>query len=83
MLAAATTAGHGSTAADASAAAGHTEAAASGTSDGTARWLGGAGLVVGALGLGVGVGATLRARKAGTAAASNATTGTPASVKVS
>jgi hypothetical protein len=73
MLAAATTAGHGSTAADASAAAGHTEAAASGTSDETARWLGGAGLVVGALGLGVGVGATLRARKAGTAAASNGT----------
>jgi uncharacterized protein YcnI len=33
-------------------------------SDDTARWLGGAGLVVGALGLGFGVGATLRARKA-------------------
>ncbi|MGB3443465.1 MAG: YcnI family protein [Actinophytocola sp.] len=43
-----------------------TEAAASGTDD-TARWLGGAGLVVGALGLGFGVGATLRARKAMTA----------------
>ena len=40
-----------------------TEAAASGTDD-TARWLGGAGLVVGALGLGFGVGATMRARKA-------------------
>ncbi|KAA9166763.1 YcnI family protein [Amycolatopsis acidicola] len=32
--------------------------------DSTARWLGGAGLVVGALGLGFGAGATLRARKA-------------------
>jgi uncharacterized protein YcnI len=41
----------------------HDEAAASG-SDNTARWLGGAGLVVGALGLGVGAGATVRARKA-------------------
>jgi periplasmic copper chaperone A len=40
-----------------------TEAAASGSDD-TARWLGGAGLVVGALGLGFGVGATMRARKA-------------------
>lgn len=40
------------------------EAAAAGTDD-TARWLGGAGLVVGALGLGFGVGATMRARKAG------------------
>jgi periplasmic copper chaperone A len=40
-----------------------TEAAASGSDD-TARWLGGAGLVVGALGLGFGVGATVRARKA-------------------
>ncbi|MFC4854849.1 YcnI family protein [Actinophytocola glycyrrhizae] len=40
-----------------------TEAAAAGTDD-TARWLGGAGLVVGALGLGFGVGATLRARRA-------------------
>ncbi|HEV2782243.1 MAG TPA: YcnI family protein [Actinophytocola sp.] len=38
--------------------------AAPSTSDNTARWLGGAGLVVGALGLGVGVGATLRARRA-------------------
>ncbi|MQA11423.1 MAG: DUF1775 domain-containing protein [Pseudonocardiaceae bacterium] len=33
------------------------------TEDGAARWLGGAGLVVGALGLGFGVGATMRARK--------------------
>lgn len=39
-----------------------TDAAAAGTDD-TARWLGGAGLVVGALGLGFGVGATLRARR--------------------
>jgi len=41
----------------------HTEAAAA-TSDNTARWLGGAGLLVGAVGLGVGAGATIRARKA-------------------
>ncbi|ALG05566.1 YcnI family protein [Kibdelosporangium phytohabitans] len=40
----------------------HTEAAAAGT-DNTARWLGGIGLVVGALGLGLGIGATLRAKK--------------------
>lgn len=33
------------------------------SSDTTARWLGGAGLAVGALGLGIGVGATLRARR--------------------
>ncbi len=39
-------------------------AAAESTSDDTARWLGGAGLVVGALGLGFGVGATMRARRA-------------------
>lgn len=38
------------------------DAAAAGTDD-TARLLGGAGLVVGALGLGFGVGATMRARK--------------------
>lgn len=37
--------------------------AAAGSSDNTARWLGGAGLVVGALGLGVGAGAAIRARK--------------------
>jgi len=41
----------------------HTEAAAA-ASDSTARWLGGAGLLVGAIGLGVGAGATIRARKA-------------------
>lgn len=40
-------------------------AAAADGSDDTARWLGGAGLVVGALGLGFGVGATMRARRAG------------------
>jgi uncharacterized protein YcnI len=40
-------------------------AAPAATSDTTARWLGGAGLVVGALGLGFGAGATMRARKAG------------------
>ncbi|PPK68143.1 YcnI family protein [Actinokineospora auranticolor] len=39
-------------------------APAAASSDSTARWLGGAGLVVGALGLGLGAGATLRARKA-------------------
>ncbi len=62
------------------AASGHDEAAEEGhdvehvaaesADDDTARWLGGAGLVVGALGLGVGVGATLRARKAVTASKS-------------
>lgn len=49
------------------------EAAAS-SSDDTARWLGGAGLVVGALGLGFGVGATMRARRA---LAANQTGGQP------
>jgi hypothetical protein len=34
------------------------------TTDNTARWLGGIGLAVGALGLGFGAGATLRARRA-------------------
>jgi len=43
---------------------GTTEAAATSSTDDTARWLGGAGLVVGALGLGFGVGATMRARRA-------------------
>ena len=36
------------------------------TSDGTARWLAGAGLLVGALGLGVGGGAVLRSRRTAT-----------------
>ncbi|GAA1253389.1 YcnI family protein [Prauserella halophila] len=44
----------------------HAHAAEGGT-DETARWLGGAGLLVGALGVGVGAGATLRARKNGKA----------------
>ncbi|WP_018686951.1 YcnI family protein [Actinokineospora enzanensis] len=43
---------------------GTTAAPAAAGSDNTARWLGGAGLVVGALGLGLGAGATLRARRA-------------------
>lgn len=38
-------------------------APAAATSDTTARWLGGGGLVIGALGLGLGVGATVRGRK--------------------
>jgi hypothetical protein len=53
--------------------AGTSAAAASTTSDNTARWLGGAGLVVGVLGLGVAAGATLRARKAGAATAGKGT----------
>ncbi|MBB4687134.1 YcnI family copper-binding membrane protein [Amycolatopsis jiangsuensis] len=40
--------------------------AASASSDTTARWLGGAGLVVGALGLGIGAGAVLRSRRPAT-----------------
>jgi uncharacterized protein YcnI len=39
------------------------EAASVSGTDTTARWLGGAGLVVGALGVGFGVGATMRARR--------------------
>jgi len=59
---------HGGSAAPANASAetddGHDDtAAAASSTDDTARWLGGAGLVVGALGLGLGVGATLRARR--------------------
>jgi uncharacterized protein YcnI len=41
-----------------------TAAASDGTDD-TARWLGGAGLALGALGFGLGLGAALRVRKAG------------------
>ncbi|SHK78945.1 Uncharacterized protein YcnI [Pseudonocardia thermophila] len=41
------------------------QAAANEPTDTTARWLGGVGLVVGALGLGVGAGALVRARKQG------------------
>ncbi|MGI8309277.1 YcnI family copper-binding membrane protein [Saccharopolyspora hattusasensis] len=40
-----------------------------GSADNAARWLGGAGLVVGALGLGVGAGALARSRNAGPGAA--------------
>ena len=47
---------------------GGAQASSGSTSDTTARWLGGIGLVVGALGLGVGAGATLRARKVTSAA---------------
>jgi uncharacterized protein YcnI len=55
---------HGNMSADPASTTGeHTEATAA-TSDNTARWLGGAGLLVGAVGLGVGAGATIRARKA-------------------
>ncbi len=50
--------------------------ASSSSSDNTARWLGGAGLVVGALGLGVGAGATLRARRATAAASAKNSEGT-------
>lgn len=49
-----------------------TQAATSGT-DTTARWLGGIGLVVGALGLGFGAGATLRARRTAPAARAGGT----------
>lgn len=44
--------------------AGTAAASSASNTDNTARWLGGIGLVVGALGLGVGAGATLRARRA-------------------
>ncbi|HEV7973427.1 YcnI family protein [Amycolatopsis sp.] len=73
LAAASTDDHHGAAAADTADT--HTEAAASSSSDNTARWLGGAGLVVGALGLGVGAGATIRARKAG-ASATTKTEGT-------
>lgn len=55
---------HGGTVPEPEHAAEKTDMAATASSDNTARWLGGAGLVVGALGLGFGVGATLRARRA-------------------
>jgi uncharacterized protein YcnI len=70
LAAAVTTDHHGGAVADTA-----SEAASSSSSDNTARWLGGAGLVVGALGLGVGAGATIRARKAG-ASATTKTEGT-------
>ncbi len=55
--------GHGTATATAVADDGHDTAA--GATDDTARWLGGAGLAVGALGLGLGAGAVLRSRRAG------------------
>jgi uncharacterized protein YcnI len=55
---------HGAAAAETETAVMSTNTAAVDTTDDTARWLGGAGLVVGALGVGFGVGATLRARRA-------------------
>ncbi|MGM1058229.1 YcnI family copper-binding membrane protein [Saccharothrix sp. Mg75] len=54
---------HGAAVATASADPHGTTAAAA--TDDTARWLGGAGLAVGALGLGLGAGAVLRSRRAG------------------
>ncbi|GAA3535669.1 YcnI family protein [Amycolatopsis ultiminotia] len=54
-----------------------TDTAAAASSDTTARWLGGAGLVVGALGLGAGAGAVLRSRRpAATKPAATKTEGT-------
>jgi len=61
QLAAATTGAHGM---DMSGSADSASSAASSTTDSAARWLGGAGLILGALGVGFGAGATLRARKA-------------------
>lgn len=56
--------GHGSGAGDANGTTTTAAGAAPGTgSDTTARWLGGGGLLVGALGLGVGAGAVLRSRR--------------------
>ncbi|HYQ65405.1 YcnI family protein [Actinophytocola sp.] len=43
------------------------DSAAASTTDDTARWLGGIGLVLGALGVGFGVGATVRSRRPATA----------------
>ncbi|WP_127781616.1 YcnI family protein [Rhodococcus sp. X156] len=60
LAAAAPTSGHGSTSA---ATQSSTAPEASSGSDTTARWLGGAGLVLGALGLGLGAGAVLRSRR--------------------
>jgi uncharacterized protein YcnI len=57
--------GHDGDAAPPAAAAGPPPPAAS-RADSTARWLGGAGLLVGALGLGLGLGAVLRTRRPGT-----------------
>ncbi|WP_433294563.1 YcnI family protein [Pseudonocardia sp. CA-142604] len=54
----------GPTVHDQSAAPGSENGPRAGQTDATARWLGGAGLLLGALGLGVGVGAVLHARRA-------------------
>ena len=54
------------------AAGGDHHSAPAGTTDTAARWLAGAGLLVGALGLGVGAGAVLRSRGSGPAAAPTA-----------
>jgi uncharacterized protein YcnI len=54
---------------------GSTDTAATGATDTTARWLGGAGLLVGALGLGVGGGAVLRTRRSGAASESGPDSG--------
>ncbi|WP_158850517.1 YcnI family copper-binding membrane protein [Saccharothrix deserti] len=43
----------------------HSHSTAAASTDDTARWLGGAGLAVGALGLGLGAGTVLRSRRAG------------------
>ena len=50
-------------------------ASSTAVSDNTARWLGGAGLLVGAIGVGFGAGAVLRNRRPATAAAGSASTG--------
>jgi hypothetical protein len=49
-------------------------AASTSVSDNTARWLGGAGLLVGAIGLGFGAGAVLRSRRPATVPAAKAGT---------
>ncbi|MDQ2583112.1 YcnI family copper-binding membrane protein [Saccharothrix yanglingensis] len=56
---------HGSPTATATAETDSHDASAASATDDTARWLGGAGLAVGALGLGFGAGAVLRSRRAG------------------
>lgn len=70
LLPAAEEAGHGAghgagDSAGAPTVTGATETSAATTSDSTARWLGGAGLILGALGFGLGAGAVLRLRRRG------------------
>lgn len=55
------------------------EQSASAAGDDTARWLGGAGLAVGALGLGIGGGALLRTRNSGTRNSENRNSGSDSS----